>query len=283
MAAVAAKAKKKKWFIMYAIPKVADEMSTEFPNASFTFNKAPLLSHLAVSSNVAIPAGNIDYPFIVATDSVPLASCPFDGYSDRCLKVSDGSLRYVQIHGDAPEKLRVTMWTLSSNNPADAIWQETYKASFVDIWDHKNYKTPLRARVVPMVALVHPMKARMVYFFLDKHIFRVNLEKSRVSHRVELSNLELPVLSSLMLHAWKLPVGATKNHSYGRDDFNVHGVHFLTLYDSVEDFLDKATGVMRRSCPELFDMDLDDLDSELEVLEEDEEDEEDHDKLSEDD
>ncbi|KAI5016383.1 hypothetical protein ZWY2020_006234 [Hordeum vulgare] len=299
--AVVTTTKKKKWFITYAIPKVADEMSRKFLNASFTFNKVPLLSHLAVASNVATPAGNIDYPFNAATDdcgfhllcgytvigltyyicdplfrrtlcilppdggfnsrrtigfirnlrnkqvmvaelnswlfedqcrftlsctvnmckwvmkefacnrigeddmelwrcdgvlshewflwwfdlsfcvvacepfedtpvlykimfppidhAVPFASFSFDGDIDHCLKVSNGSLRYVQIHGNASEKLGVTMWTLSSNNPVVAFWQKTHEASFLYIWNHKNYtKTPLRAGVIPMVALVHPKR-----------------------------------------------------------------------------------------------------------------------------
>ncbi|EMS56720.1 hypothetical protein TRIUR3_33414 [Triticum urartu] len=80
--ALAATAKKKnkamapaaqgEWFIMYGIPKVSGEMSKEFPNAAFTFNEVPLLSHLTVPGNVATPAGSVDYPYIAATDDCGL-------------------------------------------------------------------------------------------------------------------------------------------------------------------------------------------------------------------
>ncbi|XBJ24412.1 hypothetical protein VPH35_002304 [Triticum aestivum] len=60
------------WFIMYGIPKVSGEMSKEFPNAAFTFNEVPLLSHLTVPGNVATPAGSVDYPYIEATDDCGL-------------------------------------------------------------------------------------------------------------------------------------------------------------------------------------------------------------------
>lgn len=391
-----APAAQEEWFIMYAIPKVADEMSKEFPNASFTFNEVPLLSHLTVASNVATPAGSVDYPYIAATDDCgllllcgytvvgltyyicdpffrrtlgilppdggfncrhsvglirnrrgsgfmvaklntglfntqgritlsctmdlcewvnkeadcghiretkrccwdgvlshegflwwfDLSSCilacdpfldrpplyqimfphvpdplrsawfPVQGDKYRCLKVSKGSLRYVQIHGDPP---LVSMWTLSSNNPSDAAWEPKLKVHLTDIWSHRTYKSSPLPEIVPTVALVHPMNANKVYFFLGQHIFCVNLKKKKVRQCLELNNQELPALSSLVVHSWNLPAGTTKIHLSGPDESHVPGVHFLAQYDSVDGFLEKALAVMSRSCPELFGMGLDEL------------------------
>ncbi|KAI4974751.1 hypothetical protein ZWY2020_048358 [Hordeum vulgare] len=390
------------WFIMYAIPKISDDMSKEFPNASFTFNEAPLLSHLTLASNVATPAGNVDYPYIAATDDFGLlllcgytfvgltyyicdpyfrgtlgilppdggfncrhsvglirrrrgswfmvaqlntglfstegrvtlsctidlcrwvkketdcshikvkkrccwdgvlshegflwwfdlscSSCilacnpfkhrppvyqimfpqvdhpllsewfPVQGDKYRCLKVSKGRLQYVQIHGDPPV---VSMWTLSSNNPPDAGWDHKLDVHLTDIWSHHTYKSSMLPDIVPTVALVHPMNAHKVYFFLGQHIFCVNLKTKRVRQCLELNNQELPGLSSLMVHSWNLPAGATKIHFSGPDESRVPGAHFLAQYDSVDGFLEKALAVLSRSSLEYFAMGLD-------VLEEDE-------------
>ncbi|XP_037438986.1 uncharacterized protein LOC119307008 [Triticum dicoccoides] len=386
------------WFIMYGIPKVSDEMSKELPNASFTFNEVPLLSHLTVPSNVATPAGSVDYPYIAATDDCgllllcgytavgltyyvcdpyfrrtlgvlppdggfssrhsvglirnrlgsgimvaklntglfntqarritlsctrdlcewdnkeadcghicketkpwccdgvlshkgflwwsDLSSCilacdpfldtppfyqimfphvpdplraawfPVQGDKYRCLKVSKGRLRYVQIHGEPP---LVSMWTLSSNNPSDAAWELKLKVHLPDIWSHRTYKSSMLPEVVPTVALVHPMNANRVYFFLGHHILCVNLKKKKLRQCLELNNQELPALSSLVVHSWNLPAGTTKIHLSGSDKSHVPGVHFLGHYDSVDGFLEKALAVMSRSCPELFGMGLDEL------------------------
>ncbi|XBI77798.1 hypothetical protein VPH35_087608 [Triticum aestivum] len=195
------------------------------------------------------PFYQIMFPHV--PDPLRAAWFPVQGDKYRCLKVSKGRLRYVQIHGEPP---LVSMWTLSSNNPSDAAWELKLKVHLPDIWSHRTYKSSMLPEVVPTVALVHPMNANRAYFFLGHHIFCVNLKKKKLRQCLELNNQELPALSSLVVHSWNLPAGTTKIHLSGSDKSHVPGVHFLGHYDSVDGFLEKALAVMSRSCPELFGM-----------------------------
>ncbi|KAI5004881.1 hypothetical protein ZWY2020_032124 [Hordeum vulgare] len=67
-----------------------------------------------------------------------LMSLPFYGDPHCCFKASQGRLRYVQIHGAAAgQKPVVSMWTLSSNNLADAALELTHKVPLAEIWSHQ--------------------------------------------------------------------------------------------------------------------------------------------------
>ncbi|XBI20705.1 hypothetical protein VPH35_061948 [Triticum aestivum] len=65
-----AAAAQEQWYILYAVPDVEKDVLApqKFPNADFTFNKAPLPSHLSVACAVASPTGPVEYPYIAAAD-----------------------------------------------------------------------------------------------------------------------------------------------------------------------------------------------------------------------
>ncbi|KAF7000519.1 hypothetical protein CFC21_016411 [Triticum aestivum] len=191
---------------------------------------------------------------------LPFAPSTINGDILRCLKVSEGSLRYVQIHGHRHEPV-VSMWTLSSNNPSEAQWKPTHEVRLAEIWNHETYKrTPLHGDVIPTVALVNPMKAHEVYFFLDKHIFSVNLQNSSVVQYEKFEDSGMPDLSSRLVHAWQFPPELTEYHHLpGTDVLGATGVYFLNQYDSVEDFHEEVIAATDRWCPELHEMGLEEL------------------------
>jgi hypothetical protein len=57
------------WFILYGVPKVAPkEVFPGSTNMSFTFDQAPLPSHVTLVGNVFFPTSTVNYPYIAATD-----------------------------------------------------------------------------------------------------------------------------------------------------------------------------------------------------------------------
>jgi hypothetical protein len=146
-------------------------------------------------------------------DALPFYPSPIYGDVHRCLKLSKGRLRYVQIHGTSLEKLQVSMWTLSSSDPSNAKWTNRLDVPFEKIWDDRSYREKgLPPQVVPAVVLVHPMNASVVYFFLERHMFSVDLMEKKVVDCKEFSIQAPPhkICSSRLVHAWRLPVGFTK-------------------------------------------------------------------------
>ncbi|KAM0870336.1 hypothetical protein ACQ4PT_040069 [Festuca glaucescens] len=179
-------------------------------------------------------------------DAMPFYPNPIYGDVHRCLKVSNGRLRYVQIHGTSVEKMEVSMWTLSSSDPADAKWTNRVDVPFEKIWDDPSYRSKgLPPQVVPAVALVHPMRASEVYFCLATHIFSVNLKEKKTVDCEEFSIRVLPhkICSSRLLHAWRLPVGYTKQSGPGLS--RVMECQFVNRWSSVEDFHTKAEMIIR--------------------------------------
>ncbi|KAF7063134.1 hypothetical protein CFC21_069665 [Triticum aestivum] len=143
----------------------------------------------------------------------------------------------------------------------EAQWNPTHRVRLAEIWNHETYKrTPLRRDVIPIVALVNPIKAHEVYFFLDKHIFSVNLHNTSVVQYDKFEDLGMPDLSSRLLHAWQLPPELTEYHPLpGTDVLGATGVYFLNQYDSVEDFHEEMIAATDRWCPELHEMGLEEL------------------------
>ncbi|XBI09611.1 hypothetical protein VPH35_137124 [Triticum aestivum] len=187
--------------------------------------------------------------------SVPDA-LPFGWNRDihRCLKVSDGQLRYVQIHG-ASEKPVVSIWTLSSSDPSKATWGRPISHPLDVVWEDSSYSDDARLRpgVVPAV-----------YFFLDTYIFAIDLTKKKVVCCQEFSVGWLPpkIRTSRLVHAWQWPrprpVKVTKmSPQSGPKGFHVNEIGLLTRWKSVEDFHNRAAIIMR-SRSELQDTDLDD-------------------------
>lgn len=196
-------------------------------------------------------------------DALPFTWNTADGDIHRCLKVSDGQLRYVQIHGTC-EKPVVSIWTLSSNDPSKATWGSPINLPLDVVWEDSSYSSDARLRrgVVPAVALVHPMNANEVYFFLDTYIFAIDLTKKKVVGCQEFSIGWLPhkTRSYRLVHAWQWPVKVTKmSPQSGPNGFHVKEIGLLSRWKSVEDFHNKAAIIMR-SRSKLHDRGLDDED-----------------------
>ncbi|WVZ69208.1 hypothetical protein U9M48_018030 [Paspalum notatum var. saurae] len=94
----------------------------------------------------------------------------------RCVGVSAGKLRYVQIH-----KLRgrkgilvpvVSMWTLIDE--ATGEWRRDCRTPWKWIWDN------LEPDKLPAVALIHPNHGDVVYFFKQFWIVGVDVREGRV-------------------------------------------------------------------------------------------------------
>jgi len=126
----------------------------------------------------------------------------------RCVKVSAGKLWFVEMTaGHNPRRPpRFTMWTLSPANPVDP-WTTEYTVGLDTIWAAESYlATGLEAKL-PSLAAIHPTNPNIVYFFLDAHIFVVDMGAARVVdcdvHKVVQPPSEL--LSSGFVHAWELP------------------------------------------------------------------------------
>jgi hypothetical protein len=55
-----------------------------------------------------------------------------------------------------------------------------HKVNFADIWANESYKATGLPKKVPVLAVVRPQNPDVVYFFLGKHLFGVNLRARKV-------------------------------------------------------------------------------------------------------
>ncbi|OEL17655.1 hypothetical protein BAE44_0021326, partial [Dichanthelium oligosanthes] len=108
----------------------------------------------------------------------------------RCIRPSEGKLRYVEIRGfsyaatatatEPPINLAVRMWTFvhpDAQNP----WNLEYEAPFAEIWAHDTYVAAgLPPDKVPHVALVDPDNHGVVYFFQGSRLFGLDVRQRRV-------------------------------------------------------------------------------------------------------
>jgi hypothetical protein len=104
----------------------------------------------------------------------------------RCVRISQGMLRYVEIRGLSYDSAAVnaaptvSMWTLV--NPAGPHpWRFEYEAYFSDIWAHDSYVAAgLPQGKVPNLALVDPNNHGVVYFFQGSTMFSLDVRARRV-------------------------------------------------------------------------------------------------------
>ncbi|XP_037416605.1 uncharacterized protein LOC119279486 [Triticum dicoccoides] len=99
----------------------------------------------------------------------------------RFVQVSAGKFRCVEwsSRSDDEAPMTVSMWTL--NDPESKEWVlKYYKVSFQEIWADDSYKAAGRTEKNPTFALVHPMNPEVLYFFLEEHLFGVDLRAKRV-------------------------------------------------------------------------------------------------------
>ncbi|KAG2579625.1 hypothetical protein PVAP13_6NG265500 [Panicum virgatum] len=115
-------------------------------------------------------------------------------------------LRFVDTYrrGGAPNK--VTVWTLP--NPDATEWTLEHEATFVDIWADDTYKATGLAKKVPVLALIHPHNPAVVYFFLEDHLFGVDVRARKV---VECDRYHLVAppraypIANRFIRAWEPP------------------------------------------------------------------------------
>ncbi|KAJ1259067.1 hypothetical protein BS78_10G125000 [Paspalum vaginatum] len=135
----------------------------------------------------------------------------------RCIGVSDHSLRYVEMARDrlpdgcSSEDKFVVIWTLIPDPNAAAAdgtiqlqWHKTYKMSFTEVWNDTSYQNTRLPMLVPEIVLVNPRHPNVVYFFLGKSFFGVNMASHQVVHFVENSYKLVPPVPFLRVLPWDL-------------------------------------------------------------------------------
>lgn len=123
--------------------------------------------------------------FHVPLPSVPdeLPAAPVERGMYRCVKVSDGRLRHVQVHGSSGAPV-VTMWALA--DPAAAgDWVLERSVALADVWADQSYLNTALPQSIPAIALIHPTNPDKVYFFLRSCIFAVDLRLRKVVEFVD--------------------------------------------------------------------------------------------------
>ncbi|KAJ1259074.1 hypothetical protein BS78_10G125500 [Paspalum vaginatum] len=137
---------------------------------------------------------------------------------NRCIGVSDNSLRFVEMARDIlpdgchSEDKFVVIWTLIPDPNADADadgtvrlqWHQTYKMSFTEVWNDTSYQSTRLPMLVPEIVLVNPRHPNVVYFFLEKSFFGVNMASHQVVHFVENSYRLVPPVPFLRVLPWDL-------------------------------------------------------------------------------
>lgn len=147
----------------------------------------------------------------------------------RCAQVSAGRFRLVELscgdHGSRRRAVafrpwmrlrqslsrshrkapRIVMWTLADSDAGE--WKVEHRVNFADIWADESYKETGLPKKAPVLALVHPNNPDVVYFFLGKHLFGVDLRARKVVE-CEVYKLVGPGrkdVSSACVRAWELP------------------------------------------------------------------------------
>jgi hypothetical protein len=157
------------------------------------------------------------------------ADCELDGYvtfdprvgalmeQRRCLRPSEGKLRFVEIHGLSynvfddvdPDNINATLWMWTLDEPEDPDpWTFEYEVAFAEIWDDNTYADAgLLPGKVPHVALVDPNDHHVVYFLQGSKIFGLNArEKKIVACEECLPDLQqMSSISRPFIDAWELP------------------------------------------------------------------------------
>ncbi|XP_020188084.1 uncharacterized protein [Aegilops tauschii subsp. strangulata] len=135
----------------------------------------------------------------------------------RYVGVSGGKLRFVDMYmgkragagaggGGTPTPTpTVSVWTLGDPNSRE--WTLEQQASFTEIWADESYKAAGLPEKIPIVALIHPKNPDVVYFFLEEHLFGVDMRARKVME-CQVYGLVAPPsirLASRFVRAWELP------------------------------------------------------------------------------
>ncbi|XP_066368747.1 uncharacterized protein [Miscanthus floridulus] len=108
-----------------------------------------------------------------------------DIHSKRCIAVSGGLLRYVEIIIPDPnpngEAATVSMWSLRMGDKVEGLqWIANYSVSFQEIWNNYSYVVTGLQPEIPVLAGVCPANPDVVYFDLHHRLFGVNVPERRV-------------------------------------------------------------------------------------------------------
>ncbi|KAM0821235.1 hypothetical protein ACQ4PT_009455 [Festuca glaucescens] len=127
----------------------------------------------------------------------------------RYVGVSGGKLRFVDMYmgkrarGDGA--LTISVWTLAD---ADSMeWTLEHEARFTEIWADESYKATRLPKKIPTLALIHPKNPDVVYFFLEEHLFGVDVRARKVVE-CEVYGLVAPPschIANRFVRAWDLP------------------------------------------------------------------------------
>jgi hypothetical protein len=129
------------------------------------------------------------------------------GFTDifRCVGVSDGKLRFVDMYPRSGGAPKVAVWTLP--DPDSTEWTLEHEAKFTEIWADESYKATGLPNKVPRLALIHPKNPAVLYFFLDERLFGVDVRARKVVH-CEIYKLVAPpslAIATRFVRAWELP------------------------------------------------------------------------------
>jgi hypothetical protein len=96
----------------------------------------------------------------------------------------------VEIITPEGEAATVSMWSwipAVDGNDETIAWDMEYAMSFAGIWEHESYKATQLPRKVPVLVVVSPSDANLVYFALEleERLFSVNVPERRVVEFVE--------------------------------------------------------------------------------------------------
>ncbi|XP_047057382.1 uncharacterized protein LOC124663759 [Lolium rigidum] len=125
----------------------------------------------------------------------------------RCVGVSDGKLRFVDTYYMGKRRARptVSVWTLA--DPDSTEWTLEHEATFTEIWADQSYKATRLPKKIPTLALIHPKNPDVVYFFLEEHLFGVDVRARKVVD-CEVYGLVAPpscCIATRFVRAWELP------------------------------------------------------------------------------
>ena len=137
-------------------------------------------------------------------------------------------LRYVDIARDhdvdgfsAAVEEKVAMWTgipISDGGGGDGDhsirWYHTYEMSFKEIWNDASYGETQLPAAIPEIVLVHPRHPNVVYFFLGRSLFAVDVPAHRVVWIVkDAHKLVAPGCRRCVL-PWDLPASIANGNTH---------------------------------------------------------------------
>ncbi|KAL6627057.1 hypothetical protein ACP70R_030783 [Stipagrostis hirtigluma subsp. patula] len=139
----------------------------------------------------------------------------------RCVEMSRDHKAEGKAEGVAPT---VTVRTLA--DPEKAEWTLEYKVAFADIWAADSYKAAGLPEKDPVVALIHPNNPGVLYFFVDKFLFGVDMRAKVVLECAPHDLSSEGGVSSSSVLAWELPPALTAGLAGDGSDASVKEEEF---------------------------------------------------------